>query len=204
MAFPSKYLQPDEELVVDLKPHWWHLALPTFCLVSTIVLGLLSLATVRPVQVVAAVLILVALVYFALNYARWVTTNFVITNERIIYRAGLVARRGTEMPLEKINTVDFHQSVFERLLGAGDLMIESGSEAGTETFNDVRKPREVQQELTRLMDAKEKRNHAVPATVMAAPPTIPDQIAQLAQLRDNGVLTEAEFQTKKAELLGRL
>ena len=204
MAFPSKYLQPDEELVVDLKPHWWHLALPSLALVLSIVLGLLSLVTARPVQILAAVLILVALVYFAFNYARWATTNFVITTERVIYRAGLVARRGTEMPLEKINTVDFRQSVFERLLGAGDLLIESGSEAGVETFNDVRKPREVQQELTRLMDAKEKRNYAVPATVIPAPPTIPDQIAQLAQLRDNGVLTEEEFQGKKAELLGRL
>ncbi|CAB4345975.1 unannotated protein [freshwater metagenome] len=34
--------------------------------------------------------------------------------------------------------------------------------------------------------------------------SIPDQIAKLSSLRDQGVLTEAEFQAKKQELLGRM
>jgi hypothetical protein len=38
----------------------------------------------------------------------------------------------------------------------------------------------------------------------AAPSSIPDQIRQLAELRDAGILSEGEFETKKAELLKRL
>ena len=172
-------------------------------LVAAILAGLASLATtLTPLRVVAGIAILAALVNFGFRYARWSTTNFAITSERVIYRQGLVARRGTEMPLEKVNTVDFRQTVFERVIGAGDLLIESGSDRGITTFSDVRKPQIVQQELNRLMDAKEKRNYVQP--VAAATASIPEQIAQLAQLRDQGVLTDVEFQAKKSDLLGRL
>lgn len=205
MAIPSKLLQPDEQVVIDLRPHWWHLAAPGGLLIVAIVAGLASLATtIAALRIVAGIAILIALVNFGFRYARWSTTNFAITTERVIYRQGLVARRGTEMPLEKVNTVDFRQSVFERIIGAGDLVIESGSDRGVTTFSDVRKPQLVQQELNRLMDAKEKRNYVQPLAATPAPASIPEQIAQLARLRDEGVLTDVEFQNKKSDLLGRL
>jgi cell division protein FtsN len=38
----------------------------------------------------------------------------------------------------------------------------------------------------------------------AAPSSVPEEIRKLAELRDSGILTEAEFQAKKAELLARM
>jgi hypothetical protein len=49
-----------------------------------------------------------------------------------------------EISLHKINLINFHQSVFERLINAGDIVIESGAEDGVETFNDVPDPQQVQ------------------------------------------------------------
>ena len=207
MAFPENLLQEHEELVFDLKPHWWFMVPAGAALGASIVLGLISLGANSAAKSLAGILILVALVYFGYTYARWTTTNFALTTERIIYRQGLVSRRGTHMPLEKINTVDFHQRLFERLIGAGDLIIESGSDRGVETFHDVRKPLAVQQEINRLMDLHDEKRYtpAAPAAVQpAAGPSIPEQIEKLGDLRDRGLLTQAEFDAKKAQLLDRL
>ena len=84
--------------------------------------------------------VLVALGYFGIRYAKWSTTNFVITNERVIYRTGVVAKKGIEIPLDRINTVFFNQSIFERPLGADDVGIESAGESGRQMFKNVRKP----------------------------------------------------------------
>jgi len=204
VAFPTKLLQEDEELVLDLKPHWWYLTPAGVALVGAIVVGILSLSVeTAAVRILAGVLVLVALVYFGVVYVRWATTSFAVTSERVISRQGLVSRRGSQIPLEKINSVDFHQGLFERLIGAGDLVIESGSEAGVDTFSDVRKPLAVQQEINRQMDQHERTRWSGQAA--AAPrASIPDQLEKLAELRDRGVLTAAEFEATKAQLLDRL
>jgi hypothetical protein len=43
-----------------------------------------------------------------------------------------------------------------------------------------------------------------PASAEPVQPTVPEQIEQLAALRDKGALTEAEFEAKKVELLSRM
>jgi uncharacterized membrane protein YdbT with pleckstrin-like domain len=201
VAFPDHLLQDDEALVLDLRPHWFYLAGPVGALAAAVALGVAALTTGNGVlQVAAGVLVVAALVYFAVRYVRYVFINFVVTTERIVYREGVFSRRNTQMPLEKINTVDFRQSLLERVLGAGDLIIESGSEAGVARFSDIRDPLDVQQEINRQMDAHEKglfRGQAREAT-------IPEQISQLAELRDRGIISVPEFEAKKAQLLERM
>ena len=100
---------------------------------------------------------LVALGWFAKTYAQWATTMFVLTTDRIISRRGFLHKEGTEIPLERINTVFFHQRIFERMVGAGDLTIESAGERGSETFSDVRRPSVVQKEIYVQMEENENR-----------------------------------------------
>ena len=140
MAYPSKLLQPHEEIVLDLYPHWKYLFGPTVVLVGGIVIGFAALSWDRPIQVVLGLLVLVALGWFLRRFVLWRTTNFVLTTDRCIYRSGVLVASGVEIPLERINTVFFQQTLFERLLGAGDLAIESGGETGKEFFQDLRDP----------------------------------------------------------------
>ena len=124
----------------------------------------------------------------------------------MIHRYGVVAKHGIEIPLERINTVFFNQSIFERLLGAGDLGIESAGERGAETFEDVRKPAIVQNEIYRQMEANSNRMYGgrqQPATQQAGL-SIPEQIEKLDELRKRGVISEQEFAAKKADLLNRM
>lgn len=220
MPFPKNLLTDDEQLVLDLRPHWWFVAPAAAYLLAALVIGVYVLASEpldgRPGDVLNFIIglgVLAAVVYFVQCYARWSSTNFVVTNERVIARRGVVAKRGVEIPLDRINTVFFNQSFFERIIGAGDLGIESAGEGGRETFSDIRKPNLVQHEIYRQKEAFEKRRMVqmgqtfaanVPQHAAATAPSIPEQIEQLDRLRRAGTITEEEFQAKKADLLRRM
>jgi uncharacterized membrane protein YdbT with pleckstrin-like domain len=207
VAFPRKLLNDNEEVVLDLKPHWWFMFEPTAALVGAIVLGVIALQyDVAAIKVIVAIVLVGCLAWFGIRYAKWTTTNFVVTTDRVIHRVGVIAKKGIEIPLERINTVFFNQSIFERLLGAGDLGIESAGERGAETFEDVRKPAIVQNEIYRQMEANSSRMYGGrgQATTQPQGHSIPEQIEQLDELRRRGVISEQEFAAKKADLLNRM
>ena len=206
MAFSRKLLNEDEGLILDLHPHWWFLVEPLAALVGAVVLGVLVLSwdVWEVLKGATGILVLVTLAWFGLRYLQWMTTNFVITTDRLIYRHGVLAKHGIEIPLERVNTVFFSQSILERMLGSGDLVIESAGEMGRQAFSDVRKPSAVQNEIYKQMEANENRKFDRIAPSSGGGNSIPAQIEQLDDLRRRGVLTEAEFQAKKADLLRRM
>ncbi|HEX4819142.1 MAG TPA: PH domain-containing protein [Acidimicrobiales bacterium] len=209
MAFPSKLLNDNEEVVLDLRPHWIYMVQPVLAIVGAIILGIVILdLDISFTKIPAAVVVLGCLAWFGIRYLKWSSTNFVVTTDRVIHRVGVISKHGVEIPLDRINTVFFHQSVFERLIGAGDLGIESAGEKGSETFEDVRKPAIVQNEIYRQMEANSNRiygggRHAAP-TQPDAGHSIPEQIEKLDELRRKGVISEQEFAAKKADLLNRM
>src|SRR5215213_3549282 len=103
---------------------------------------------------------------------RWATTHFVLTTERLIFRSGVVAKFGREIPLERINDVTFSQSLFERMIGAGDLLLESAGEHGQSRFSNIRDPEAVQLEIYRQMEANDRRRAGY-ATTHPHPPANP-------------------------------
>ncbi len=220
MPFPRDLLNQNEELVLDLRPHWFFLAKSALVVLASIVVAVLGLVTWGPdgntgsvVSILCAVLVVGSLGYFGWKYMVWTSTMFVLTSDRIVSRRGVLSKSGIEIPLERVNTVFFKQSVFERMLGQGDLAIESAGERGTETFENIRKPSVVQKEVYVQMEANENRkfdriNRQAPAAPTDAttpqPHTIPQQIDQLSELHQRGVLSDAEYAQKKAELLDRM
>ncbi|HEU5082329.1 MAG TPA: PH domain-containing protein [Acidimicrobiales bacterium] len=205
MAFPRKLLNADEELVLDLHPHWWFMAKQTLALIAAMAAGILVLANVDNgiVQILAGLLILVALGWWGVRYLDWRTTNFVVTTDRLIYRHGVLAKHGIEIPLERVNNVLFSQRLFERMLGAGDLVIESAGESGRQSFSDVRKPSAVQNEIYRQIEANENRKFDRIGRGGGSGGSVADELAKLDELRRAGVLSEEEFTAQKARLLGR-
>ena len=159
MAFPRKLLNESEDIVLDLNPHWWFMVKQTAALVLALVLGGIALANdlASGLQIIAGVLIIAALVWWGIRYMAWRTTNFVVTTDRLIYRNGVLAKSGIEIPLDRVNNVLFSQRILERMLGAGDLVIESAGESGRQSFSDVRKPSAVQNEIYRQIEANENR-----------------------------------------------
>ncbi len=204
MPLPRKLLYEGEEVVLDLHPHWWFLAKQTAALLGAIVLGALVLLNVDNgiVQLLAGFLILVALGWWIVRYLDWRTTNFVVTTDRLIHRHGVLAKHGIEIPLERVNNVLFSQRLFERVLGAGDLIIESAGESGRQSFSDVRRPSSVQNEIYRQIEDNENRKFDRVGQGHGRL-SVADELAKLDDLRRSGVLSEDEFAAQKARLLGR-
>ena len=201
MPFPRKLLNTGEEVVVDLRPHWWFFAGPAAMLLVTVVALVVAAVADAPgfLRLVLACIALATLGWFAGRYVRWATTNFAVTTDRIVFRHGVVAKQGIEIPLERVNTIFFHQSIWERVIGTGDLVIESAGEKGSEPFTDIRRPSHVQNEIYRLMEENQSR-----AAGGSRDLSIPEQIDRLDDLRRRGVISDAEFQAKKTQLLDRM
>ena len=208
--YPPKLINEGETLVLDLKPHWWFFW--KHILAGAIVLIVLILY-VGPAgspswgKWPVAIGILVYAGFVVVKYFTWSYTHFVLTDRRVISRSGIVSKRGTEIPLDRINNIDFHQRIWERVIGAGDLDIESAGKDGQSHFDFIRHPDGVQHEIYRQMEFRnmpQMQPSGVAAPVPTPAASVPEQIEQLAHLRDQGHITDAEFEAKKAELLGRM
>jgi uncharacterized membrane protein YdbT with pleckstrin-like domain len=209
VAFPRKLLNDEEEVVLDLHPHWWFFFQPLAALVVAVGLGVLTLVATDNdpsvwIGAPVAIVVLACLGWFGIRYAQWVTTNFVVTTDRLIYRHGVLAKHGIEIPLERVNTVFFSQSIFERILRAGDLVIESAGERGRQSFSNVRNPSAVQNEIYKQMEENENRKFRQIGGGRDDSDSIPQQIRELDDLRRQGVLSDDEFNRKKQELLDRM
>lgn len=204
MPYPKKLLNDYETVALDLHPHWWFFSGPAFALAGSIVLGIVVRAatdgdTRSVLSWIALALIVVTAVWLVVRYLRWATTNFVITSDRLVFRQGVLAKSGIEIPLERVNNVNFNQSIFERMLGAGDLLIESGGEDGQSRFTDIRRPERVQKLIHAQMEANDQRARSF---VAPAALDVASQLEKLEGMLQRGTLTPEEFDEHKRRLLG--
>jgi uncharacterized membrane protein YdbT with pleckstrin-like domain len=210
MPFPKKLLNDYEKVSLDLHPHWMYFAEPVATLVGVIIVIVAGSIVFDPpqfVQLIFVVALVAAAVWLGIRYLKWSTTNFVITSDRLIFREGVLAKRGIEIPLERVNNVNFRQSIFERITGAGDLLIESAGADGAQHFTDIRHPEKVQNLIHAEMEDNENRKFDRVGRGLGAPmgpPAAPDvvgQLERLEQLYHRGSLTQAEWEAQKAKLL---
>jgi uncharacterized membrane protein YdbT with pleckstrin-like domain len=204
MAFPTKLLNEGEVVVLDLHPHWWFLVAPVAAVVVVLVATVFAATQtdVAALKFALAGLLLLTVIWLLVRYAKWATTSLVLTNDRLVHRTGILGKSGREIPLDHINDISYKQRIFERLIGAGDVAIESAGERGQELFEDLPKPGRIQNEIYRQIEASKGRM----ADRMAGRRelSIPEEIEKLDELRRRGVITQAEFDTKKAQLLDRM
>jgi uncharacterized membrane protein YdbT with pleckstrin-like domain len=210
MAYPRNLIQEGETVALDLRPHWWYFSRNIFtgiplAVAMILVFGKLDGDARKYTGILVGVVAIVWAGWLVLKYLQWTMTYFVVTSRRVIYRTGVLSKKGVEVPLERINNINFHQRIIDRIIGAGDLDIESAGRDGQTHFDFIRHPDGVQNEVYRQMEARNMPTAApAPAAAPAPPADVPSQIEQLAKLRDQGHISAAEFETKKAELLNRM
>ena len=208
MPYPTKNLNADETIALDMHPHWWYFAGPVVATVAAIGLCVYILAA-DPDGWLAGflgwggtALLVIAVIWLISRYTKWLTTNFVVTSHRVIFRQGVVAKRGIEIPLDRVNNVNFHQGMFERMLGAGDLLIESGGEDGQSRFTDIRHPDRVQNLIHQQVESVRQRRVAGFVPPVAAGYDVTEQLERLEGLLERGTITPQEFEQQKQKLLG--
>lgn len=146
MGYPEDTLAPDEQLVLHSHPHWKMLLIPAlvFILATGIAGVALGLAfgnlddTIQTVALIAIAVIWLALVAWqtVAPLISWRTTHFVVTDRRVMTREGIVTRSGIDIPLSRINSIQFRHGLIDRMVRTGTLIIESASDDPLE-FDDI-------------------------------------------------------------------
>lgn len=208
MPFPRRLLIPDEQLVLDLRPHPIALVMPAVVTIVGFVAASWLTAKTDVADWVWWVLFLILLVLYPVpKLIAWLTSNFAVTSDRVIHRQGFIAKRSMEIPLEAINDVRFEQGILDRMVGAGTLVISSASEFGRNTFDDIRHPEAVQKVIYEQGESNKKRMYqgsaAGPPPPPPGAPSATTELERLARLRADGVLSEEEFQVQKGKILGQ-
>ncbi len=183
MGYPRRLLNADEDIVFDLHPHWKSLVVPVG-LAPILVFATAYAAgkvpegdrqgTIR--LALAAIGVALVVTFCLVPVLRWYTTHFVLTTRRVLMRSGIVARRGRDIPIFRINDVTFEHTVLERMLGAGTLTVESAGERGQVTLTDIPWVEDVQREIYRLIEADDQRRRTAGGSP-AVPPGDASDIA---------------------------
>lgn len=143
MAYPENLLSDGEHVVLHKHPHWKMLVWPV--ILFLVVVGVCSylaaladgLAWRGIAQIVLLVVGVVLVVWLTIApLLRWRTTHFIVTTDRVMSREGILNRNGLDIPLSRINSVQFRHGIVDRLFGCGTLVIESASEEPLE-FDDI-------------------------------------------------------------------
>lgn len=201
MGYPERLLSSGERIERQFRPHWSRLIREGLLVLAGLVLAVLAAAAGAPIWVWVAIVVVIA-VLIARGVTTYVTTLHVITNERLIYRAGFIAKRGKEIPLEVINDVAFNQTIFERVFHTGDLLIESAGTHGQTRYSDIPDPEAVQSLIYQVREVRKLQLEGQPGGEARGAETIASQLDTISRLHDQGKLTDAEFEAQKNKLLG--
>ena len=204
MPLSPKHLNENEEMILDLHPHWWYFAQSGGAAVAAVAAWGFTASKIDGgfwnwVPKSLGVVVALAAVWVGWEYLQWRFTNFAITTSRVIYQQGLVSKKGIEIPLERVNNVNFNQTIIERVLGAGDLLIESGGQDGQQKFTDIQRPQEVKKIL---LNHVQRRIDMRAGWVQGAASDVATQLEKLEGLLHRGTLTPDEFEREKRRLLG--
>ena len=154
-----------------------------------------------PIIIISGVvLLLIPIITGTRDILVWSNHQFIVTNRRVMQITGIINKNVIDSSLEKVNDVKMEQSIFGRLFDYGDIQILTASELGVNLFRRIDDPIHFK---TAMLNAKAALE-SLQAGVVDKSPNVPALIAQLAELRRQNVITEEEFQAKKAALLAKL
>lgn len=157
-------LSEGEHSVLTLHPHWKTLLWPAVIL-AVVAAAAAVLAVVVPAGSYAAparigigaVAFVLALVWFVVPFLRWQTTTYQLTTRRLRLRRGILSRSGRDFPLIRISDVSFSHGLIDRLLGCGQLVVESAGEHGQLVLTEIPQVEQVQATLFQLVEDEHAR-----------------------------------------------
>lgn len=124
MSYISENLRKDETIILETKFHW--LMIVKSLLWSWILLFIPSIFTLL----------------------KFFTTEFAVTNQRIIIKHGILSKNVDEAPLNKVHNISLRQSVFGRMLNYGTLVVQTGATFGAETFPFISNAAELRKQIS--------------------------------------------------------
>lgn len=164
MAISAKLLGPDEHIVIATRTHVKALLLPALIFILTAGLAgfLVALVDVPAVDwLVIAVAVAVFLWFVLVPFLGWLTTEYTVTNRRLITRTGILTRKGHDIPMPRISDVASERGVIDRMLGCGTLILADASEQRVH-LHDIPDVEHVQLKIANLLHGGVQREHEDP------------------------------------------
>jgi uncharacterized membrane protein YdbT with pleckstrin-like domain len=157
-------LSEGEQSVLLLHPHWKILLRPTLILLVVAVIAAVLLVMIPQGSysnsgriAVGVVAVVVAVVFFGVPFLRWQTTTYEVTTRRVRLRRGILSRSGRDFPLARVSDISFEQGPIDRLLGCGQLTVESAGEHGQLVLAEIPQVKKVQSILFQLVEDEHAR-----------------------------------------------
>ncbi|MGZ6265292.1 MAG: PH domain-containing protein [Candidatus Limnocylindrales bacterium] len=217
MSYADSLLAKDEKILYRARQFWLapisDARNPLLIVLVGLVLVVLEHWVLHWSQVIAMVgivIALVGLVWIAIVYFTWRAEEYVITTRRVLKVEGLLDKKSGDSSLDKINDAVLKQGLLARMFHYGDLEILTANEEGIDKYQMLAQVVEFKKAMLNAKNMLDDgfRGSSVRATgPAAAAPSVDDPtvtLAKLADLRDKGAITPAEYEAKKAELLGRM
>jgi hypothetical protein len=207
---PDGYLRSlmgeGERVLLITRQHWFVVfkAVIAEILLALAILALVIIGRLTVIQndmlYLALILLLLPVIGLGWDVLTWSKRQYVITNRRVIQISGVYNKNVIDSSLEKVNDVKLTQSFFGRMFNFGDVEILTASELGVNMFRMINEP--IKYKIA-MIDAKGELER-VPGSSWSGDEDIPTLISKLDELRKRGLLTEMEFQQKKAQLLAKM
>ena len=200
-------LKKDEKILVIIRQHWIRLALPFFVWLLAAVLLIMFAGTT------GFIITLVTALYPAYEYLNWKHNLWCVTNVRVVDESGFFSRYSKESPLDKINNVEYDQSIWGRIFGFGNVDIQTAAEMGETTYQLIHHPKLLKDTITHAQEEYKKAQINKQATQLAeaiaaankstAPSQqmIADELQKLFHLYQQGALTQEEYIAQKNKLI---
>ena len=228
MGYADKLLAREEQILYHGRQHWLAPVSDSLRPIVLVLLGLVFFFLSRNIDAIStilvalsAVLLIVGLVWIGIVYLTWKNEEYVITNRRVLKVEGLLDKKSGDSSLDKINDAVLSQGLLARMFGYGDLEILTANDDAIDKYSMLAHVVDFKKEMLNaknsLEDGYRGGRATAPAAVAAAPVAVAapsakasstddvtTTLSKLAELRDKGAITPAEYEQKKAELLGRL
>jgi uncharacterized membrane protein YdbT with pleckstrin-like domain len=202
-------LKKDEKLLITIRQHWLKLVLPVLAWLA------LSILLIVAWQTGTALLISLLLALIPLYiYLEWKHNLWAVTNLRVIDESGFFSRYSKESPLDKINNVEYDQTLWGRIFGFGDVDIQTAAEMGETTYHLIHHPKLLKDTITHAQEEYKKMQitnqaaqlaQAIAKNTVAAQPSqqmIADELGKLFDLLQKGAITREEYAVQKNRLMG--
>lgn len=204
-------LKKDEKILLITRQHWMRLLLPFF--VWAVVAALLF--WLMESKSTAFLIVLIVAIYPLYEYVNYKSNLWCVTNLRVVDENGFFGRHSKESPLDKINNVEYDQSIWGRIFGFGDVDIQTAAEMGETTYELIHHPKLLKDTITHAQEEYKKMQIGNNATELAKAiaaasksGTVPsqqmvaDELHKLFELLQRGAITQEEYLSQKRKLMG--
>jgi len=201
-------LKENEKVALTIRPHW--ITLVPSALVSLGIFGAGAIVVYAGWAYGGLAFFLIAVLFFLYKMAERKNNLWAVTNLRVIDECGLFSRKAKECPVDKINNVTYNQSLWGRMLGFGDVQVQTAAEMGATTYINVEQPKLLKDTITTMQEeyrnSQMVRQAAEFASALGSQGSgkfagVAAEIEKLHELMVKGIITEMEFRQKKEQLL---